>query len=310
MIQRDARAALGQDHRSGASELIALAAAACRAAVAENGPDPAALAPALRRLCHAQSAMGAVLRLASRVLEVAATATRRGDARDQAEHEIDLAIESFVADFEEAGEAVVRHAHQVFPASGWVATHSRSSLVETLLMESAKQGIQVKALLSESRPLLEGRDLAQRLAKAEIPCWLTADAALPLLLPRAAAFFLGADAVLPKTFVNKVGTYALLLVARELNVPAYALAQRAKFLPSGGGIFELGERDPEQVWRDAPLGISVRNLTFEESPLELLRGVITESGVLPPGEAGVAAGEAMLAEALRRPWGREDETGL
>lgn len=307
MIQRDARAALGQDHRSGASELLAFAAAACRAALAETGPKPADFARALRQVCHAQPAMGAVFRLASRALEVATTAEHRGDQPDKAHEEIERAIEAFVADFEEAGQAAVRQAHAVFPASGWVATYSRSSLVEALFLDVARSGTQVRVLLSEGRPLLEGRRLAQSLAEAKIPVWLTVDSAAVLLLPRAAALFVGADTVMPKMFVNKVGTYALLLAARELNVPAYALAQRAKFLPTSGGLFELGERDPEQVWKDAPMGISVRNLTFEETPLDLLRGVVTENGVLAPGEVAVAASEATLAEALRRPWSKDDE---
>lgn len=307
MIQRDAKAALGQDHRSGASELLAFAAAACRAALAETGPRPGEFARALRQVCHAQSAMGAVFRLASRALEVATTAERRGDAEDAATQEIELAIETFVADFEEAGEQVVQQARAVFPASGWVATISRSSLVESLLLDVARTGGQVKVLLSEGRPLLEGRRLAQVLAEAKVPCWLTVDAAAVLLLPRAAALFVGADAVFPKMFVNKAGSYALLLAARELNVPVYALAQRAKFLPTPGGLYELGERDPEQVWNDAPVGISVRNLTFEEVPLDLLRGVVTENGVLAPGETGAAAADASLAEALRRPWSKSEE---
>ena len=307
MIQRDARAALGQDHRAGASELVAFAAAACRAALAETGPDPAPLARALRRVCHAQPSMGAVLRLASRVLEVAETAKRRGDDAGHAEDEISLALDQFVADFEDAGHAIVEHGLDVFPASGWAATHSRSSLVEAVFLEVARRHKPVQVLLSESRPLLEGRDLARRLAEAKIPCWLTVDAAAALLLPRAAVLLVGADAVLPKTFVNKVGTYALLLAARELNVPAYALAQCAKFLPASVGLFELGERDPEQVWKDGALGVSVRNPTFEECPLGLVRGVIAESGVLLPNEAGVAAGETSLAEPLLAPWSKADE---
>ena len=307
MIQRDARAALGQDHRAGASELLGFAAAASRAALAETGPDPAPLARALRRVCHAQPAMGAVFRLASRALEVAETAARRVDTPDRAEEEIGLALDRFVTDFDEAGHAVVEHARAVFPASGWAATHSRSSLVEALFLGLAGQGTQVRVLLSESRPLLEGRDLARRLAEAKIPCWLTVDAAAALLLPRASVVLVGADAVLPKTFVNKIGTYALLLAARELNVPAYVLAQRAKFLPSGVSLFELGERDPEQVWKDSALGVSVRNPTFEESPLGLVRGVIVESGLMLPNETGVAASETSLVEALRKPWGPADE---
>src|SRR5262245_66539818 len=97
MIQRDARAALGQDHRSGASELLAFAAAACRAALAETGPKPADLARALRQVCHAQPAMGAVFRLAWRGLGVATTAEHRGGGPEKAHAGIARAREAFVA---------------------------------------------------------------------------------------------------------------------------------------------------------------------------------------------------------------------
>src|SRR5262249_38101891 len=156
----------------------------------------------------------------------------------------------------------------------------------------------------EGRPLLEGRELARRLAAAGIPCWLTVDAAAALLLPQARAMFVGADAVLPKTFVNKVGTYALLLTARELNVPVYPLAQRAKLGSAGAGLLELGGREPAQVGEEAPAGIGVRNPTFEEPPLSLLRALVVEDAVLPPGEAAVVAPQARVHEALSPPWGK------
>jgi len=303
MIDRDPRSRLGQDHHSGASELVGLAALAAKAALEERGPATESLIPALRRICRAQPAMGSVLRLASRILEVATSAEHAGTDPDRAVSEIQLAIGAFLADFDVATEAIVERGAELVPSSGWVATYSRSSLVERVLLATAARRRPLFVLLTESRPQLEGRELARKLAGAGVPCWLTVDAAGGLLLPQARAMLLGADAVLPKTFVNKAGTYALLLAARELNVPAYALAQRAKFVSSGAKLLELGERDPSPVWEEAPAGVSVRNLAFEESPLSLLRGVVVEDGVLPPGEAGIVASQASVHEALSKPWG-------
>jgi translation initiation factor 2B subunit (eIF-2B alpha/beta/delta family) len=299
----DARMHLAADHRSGASELVATAAAAVRAALDEVGPTPERLAPALRRICRAQPAMASVINLSSRALLVAESAAQRGDVHELAAAHVRQAVTAFEADLATAGEAAVDHAAAMFPPTGWVATYSRSSLVENLFLTVHAARRSVRALLAEGRPLCEGRELARRLAAAGVPCWLTVDASLPLLLPQAAALFVGADTVLPTRFINKAGTYALLLAAREGNVPAYAIAPRAKFLPAEAHLLELEQRDPAEVWPDAPAGVSVRNLTFEEAPLSLLRGVITETGVLPPGEAGVAAAETKIPAALRAAWG-------
>src|SRR5262249_28873234 len=125
------------------------------------------------------------------------------------------------------------------------------------------------------------------------------DGGLPLLLPRAEVFLLGADAVREKSFVTKAGTYALLLVARELNLPAYVLAQRAKFVPDRCTRLTLPRRGPDGVWADAPPGVSVVNAPFEEVPLALVRGVIAESGFLGPREIQDAAAGTPIADVLR-----------
>jgi len=185
--------------------------------------------------------------------------------------------------------------------SPWIATTTRSSLVERWLIEAHAKGRGVKVLLSESRPMNEGLGLARALAEAGVPSWLAVDAALPLLLPQAGAVWIGVDAVREKTFVTKAGTYALLLVARELNVPAYAFAQRAKFLPDRCTRLTLPRRPAAEVWEDAPSLVSVVNTPFEEVPLALVRGVLTEGGFLAAREIVDAAGSSPVAEELMLP---------
>jgi len=210
-----------------------------------------------------------------------------------------LALSTWHADFQAASEAIVRESGTL--VSPWIATTTRSSLVERSLIEAHGKGRGVKVLLSESRPMNEGRGLARALAEAGVPSWLAVDAALPLLLPQAGAVWIGVDAVREKTFVTKAGTYALLLVARELNVPAYAFAQRAKFLPDRCTRLTLPRRPAGEVWEDAPPLVSVVNTPFEEVPLALVRGVLTEGGFLAAREIEDAAGSAPVAEELLLP---------
>ena len=248
--------------------------------------------------------MAVIQRLAGRALETALAAARSGAGSPQAGREIAEAIDAFVTDHDQAAGVLVSNAaRELVPETGWVATISRSSLVERTLLKSAGTGSNLRILVSESRPLCEGRTLTAKLAAAGLPCWISTDAAAALLLARADVLLVGADAVRPRTFVNKVGTYPLLLAAREINLDVYVLAQRTKFLPADAALFDLDERSGEEVWPDAAAGIQVVNPTFEEIPLSLIRGVMTEGGLLPPGEAGLAASEVALPGALLPAWG-------
>src|SRR5437667_215715 len=104
----------------------------------------------------------------------------------------------------------------------WIATISHSGTVREALLHAQRSGLGPRTLVGESRPLLEGRTLATELAAADIPVWLVVDAALPLLLSQAHMVWIGADALTDRGVLNKVGSLALALAAREYSVPLYA----------------------------------------------------------------------------------------
>jgi translation initiation factor 2B subunit (eIF-2B alpha/beta/delta family) len=253
---------------------------------------------AARALADAQPAMAALVSLGTRAVLVARKAANEEVAAPERTARVEEAIDAWRTDFARAGEDVVARAAEVLPSSGWVATFTRSSLVERALLASHRAGRSVHVLAAESRPMNEGRPLAGALAEAGVPVWFAVDGALGLLLPQAGAVWLGADAVRERSFIAKAGSYGLLLVARELNLPAYVLAQRAKFLPDRCRRLTLPRRDPAEVWPDAPRGVNVVNLPFEEVPLGLVRGVVAEGGFLGPRELEDAAGTALVAPEL------------
>jgi len=181
----------------------------------------------------------------------------------------------------------------------WIATLSHSRSVINALSLAATRGQAPRALVGEGRPRLEGRNAAAELAAANIPVWLVADSALPLLLSQASMVWIGADAVTDRGVVNKIGSYATALAAREHSVPVYALAGRRKFLPANTGALQILEMPPTEIWDAAPEGVQARNVYFEIVPLELLRGVVVEDAVLGPNEAGQLARERELPDALR-----------
>jgi translation initiation factor eIF-2B subunit delta len=267
----------------------------------EGRPLDVRLATDAIALADAQPAMAALISVGTRVLAVSRKAALEETPAAEAKERIRAALAAWQLDFDAASEAVVRHAQELLGAGAWVATTTRSSLVERALLEAHARGRGVRVLLSESRPMNEGQGLARALALAGVPTWFAVDGALGLLLPQAGALWIGVDAVREKSLVVKAGTYGLLLVARELGVPAYAFAQRAKFLPDRCTRLTLPRRDAAEVWPDAPDGVQVVNLPFEEVPLALVRGVVTENGFLGPREIADAAGTTLVADELLAP---------
>ena len=94
-----------------------------------------------------------------------------------------------------------------------------------------------------------------------------------------------------------MGSFAAALAAREHSVPVYALAERRKFIAAATAALKIVEMPPTEVWATPAPGVQPRNVYFELVPIGLLRGVVVEDAVLPPGEAmGVARERPLPAE--------------
>jgi len=258
-----------------------------------------ALLDFLREAQAAQPTMALVHQLAARALDVTDTALRREDAAAAVREHLLESCRAEREDLAAAARAVARTAlGLVTESETWVATLSSSATVRDALRHAHAAGRRPRALVGEGRPRLEGREMAAALAAAGIPVWLAADAALPLLLGHAGMLWIGADAITEQGVINKIGSYAAALAARERSVPVYALASRRKFLPAGTPALRIVEQPPAEIW-DAPApGVQPRNIYFELVPLALLRGIVVEDAVLGASEAATVARERGLPEAL------------
>jgi len=265
--------------------------------------DRSAAAPALRAALlgwlrdaqASQPTMALVHQLAARALEVADAALARGEPPAGMRHALALSCAAERDDLLAQRKALARQAAVlVTERNGWIATLSMSGAVRDAVLEAQRAGREPRVLMAEGRPRLEGRAAAAALALAGVPVWLVVDAALPLLLSQARMVWLGADAVTDQGVLNKLGSYAAALAAREHSVPVYALAERRKFLPAATATLKIVEMPPAEVWEEPSPGVEPRNIYFERVPLPLLRGVVVEDAVLPPGEAAALARERPL----------------
>jgi translation initiation factor 2B subunit (eIF-2B alpha/beta/delta family) len=152
-----------------------------------------------------------------------------------------------------------------------VVTTSYSSSVARALTQAGKSGIRI--IVSESRPKGEGHLLAWYLRDAGMEVTLVVDAALGLHIPRAQAVVLGADAVMPGYFVNKIGSYALCLLAREHDVPVYVLTDTFRLV--GKNVVprkQIGHPAREVIRQPQPYAID--NRYFDFVPLDLVGTII------------------------------------
>jgi methylthioribose-1-phosphate isomerase len=152
-----------------------------------------------------------------------------------------------------------------------------------------------RVVVPETRPLLQGSRLtAWELSRAGVECTLIADGMIAsrLRLGDVACLLVGADRIAANGDVaNKIGTYGLALAAKAHQVPLYVLAPTSTIDPAipDGAAIPIELRAPEEVaeWRGvraAAEGISVWNPAFDVTPAELVTAIVTDRGVVPPGQ--------------------------
>ena len=170
-----------------------------------------------------------------------------------------------------------------------VATVSASGSVRHCLSALARR-CRLDVLCAEGRPLFEGRELAASLAEEGIAATVCTDAALSGLSHRMSAVLVGADAVAAEWFVNKSGTRQVAAVAADRGTPVYVVASRDKFIVDPlAGMLQLSGGPAAEVWSGAPDGVNVVNPYFERVPLDVIAGVITDTGVVDPSSLGIVA---------------------
>lgn len=166
-------------------------------------------------------------------------------------------------------------------------TYSMSSTVWKIYRTAVAQGKRIRIVDSESRPANEGLWTVREMVKSGIPITIGIDAALGVLMEGCNNYIVGADAIAGTgDALCKVGTYPTALMACEKGIPFYIAADTTKFDPISlmGVPFALREMPKSDIWEgEIPDLVTVRNPVFEVVPAKLIRGYITEQGLIHPG---------------------------
>ena len=203
--------AIAADRSSGAAEL------GLRAAETLALARPEELAEAAQAVVRAQPSMASVYNAAQ-----AALAGR---------------IDGFIERLHHSSERIARAAAGLVRGKA-VLTHSYSSTV----LRALREGGPSRVICTESLPGGEGARMAAALRGELIP-----DTAVYRSLAAVEIVVTGADALTPDSVINKIGTAALALCARERGIPAWVLCGSDKeagagWNPALGSLFEAAPR--------------------------------------------------------------------
>lgn len=190
---------------------------------------------------------------------------------------------------------------RLVPEGGGVLTHCNAGALATadygtalaVLYAAREHGRRFRVYATETRPLLQGSRLtAWELQQAGIEVTVIVDSAVAHVMRQGLVGLVvtGADRIAANgDTANKIGTYGIALLARAHNVPFYVAAPSSTFdlEAADGSAIPIEERDGEEIRRGfgrltAPPGVPCYNPAFDVTPAGLIRGVITERGVIAP----------------------------
>jgi methylthioribose-1-phosphate isomerase len=184
------------------------------------------------------------------------------------------------------------------PVGARILTHCNAGGLATagygtalgVVRAAAEAGRRVTVLADETRPFLQGARLtAWELARDGIPVTVVTDGTAGFLMRRGEVdlVVVGADRIARNGDVaNKIGTYALAVLARAHQLPFYVAAPRSTvdLATASGDAIPIEERGRDEVALLAgrtlvPAGVAVRHPAFDVTPAELVSAIVTEAGV-------------------------------
>jgi methylthioribose-1-phosphate isomerase len=190
------------------------------------------------------------------------------------------------------------HGAALVPQEARILTHCNAGALATagygtalgVIRAAAEQGKKVAVLADETRPFLQGARLtAWELVKDGIDTTVITDnmAGAMMRLGHVDLVVVGADRIAANGDVaNKVGTYAVAVLAKEHGIPFYVAAPISTIdldTPDGSTI-PIEERPDKEVThvgasRLTPDGAHIRNPAFDVTPHKYVTAIITERGI-------------------------------
>lgn len=159
-----------------------------------------------------------------------------------------------------------------------ISTHSQSESLKSVFYQLFKSHLHIKIFQTQSGPANEGELQANWLVNKGIEVILTTDSIAPSFVEKCDIVLMGCDGIYSDGFINKAGSLALCLAAKQFGKPVYILTDTRK-ISHDVAPEEKPKPSPEVSSRSHP-NLEILNLYFEKVPHNLVTGYITEKGIL------------------------------
>ncbi len=166
-----------------------------------------------------------------------------------------------------------------------VFTHCHSSTVTRMIAKAKADGKNFSVICTETRPAFQGRITAKEMVELEIQTMFIVDSAARSYMGDVDLVVVGADAITSEgNVVNKIGSSTIAVLANEARKPFYVVSELLKFDPETlqGECEKIEQRNPNEVWNEAPQKLYVRNPAFDVTPNRYIHGIICEEGIIAP----------------------------
>ncbi|EDQ86505.1 uncharacterized protein MONBRDRAFT_10853 [Monosiga brevicollis MX1] len=173
--------------------------------------------------------------------------------------------------------------------------HGASVLLNRVLRDAHKAGVQFQVVVVDSRPSMSGRKTAEYLATLGIPCTYILISAISYVMRNISKVFLSAEALLANGyFTGAIGSSMIAMMAKAYNVPVLLCCETYKFCERVqtdsivtnelGDPTDLAKAPDNQNrlvgWQDVP-SLKLLNLVHDLTPSSFVDMVVTEIGMIP-----------------------------
>jgi len=195
------------------------------------------------------------------------------------------AAQQFLLDLENSRKRIAEIGAKRIRSNSVVLTHCHSSTVTNLLKRAKYEGKVFELICTETRPVLQGQITAKEMLDLGIKTTFIVDSAARFFMNDVDLVLVGADAITSEgNVINKIGTSMVALVAHEARAPFYVVSELLKFDPAtvSGDYEKIEERSPNEIWKNAPKELTIRNPAFDVTRRDFIHGIICEDGMISP----------------------------
>lgn len=190
-------------------------------------------------------------------------------------------ISKLITKLNKATNEIAKRGSRLIKDGCCIMTHCHSGEASALIERACAEGKRITVYVTETEPKHQGIKTALELSNKGIQVFLIIDSAIESFIKNVDIVIVGSDAIRKEGVVNKIGTYPMAVVAKEHKKPFYVVGDTLKLDKRKKLIIE--ERPASEIYVEHMKTLEVKNPAFDITPWRYIKRVITEKGILTPG---------------------------